>query len=71
MADHPATFTGHTLQGPVHVCVAHAQRLERVMRALGVHVTFTSAPEGAQCSNCERVAAEAAEDARHTGGSHG
>ena len=54
MADHPATFTGHTLQGPVHVCVEHAQELERVMRALGVRVMFTAAPDGAQCSNCER-----------------
>ncbi len=59
MTEHPAVFTAHTVQGPVHVCVGHAQKLEHVMRAMGVRVTFTAAPDEAQCSNCEHEAKRA------------
>ena len=55
----PATFTAHTPSGPTHCCVAHARKLEGLMRLLGAHVNFTKAPDGAQCANCENEAAKA------------
>ena len=51
-----ATFTMHTVQGPIHCCVKHARQLESVMRMLGAHTSATKAPDGAVCGNCENEA---------------
>ena len=51
-----ATFTMHTVQGPIHCCVKHARQLESVMRMLGAHTSATKAPDGAVCENCENEA---------------
>ncbi len=54
--EHPATFTMHTVQGPIHCCVKHARQLESVMRMLGAHTSATKAPDGSVCGNCENEA---------------
>jgi len=51
-----ATFTMHTVQGPIHCCVKHARQLESVMRMLGASTSATKAPDGAVCGNCENEA---------------
>lgn len=56
----PATLTGHAVNGPVHVCMLHARKLEGLYRHLGAHINFTRAPDGAECSNCINEAAKAA-----------
>lgn len=56
LPDMPAAFTAYTPSGPTHCCVAHARKLESLMRMLGAHVNFTKAPDGAQCANCENEA---------------
>lgn len=48
----PAVFTAHTPTGPVPCCMAHAKALQNLMRFMGAHINFTSAPEGAECTNC-------------------
>lgn len=56
LPDMPAKFLAITPTGPVPCCVAHARKLEGVMRILGVRVSFTAAADGEQCTNCENEA---------------
>ena len=50
MLKHPAEFTVHTPQGPVHACIKHARQIEGLMRMLGAHTHAVKAPDGAECA---------------------
>jgi hypothetical protein len=47
-----AEYTVHWPTGPVRVCDVHRARLERVGRALGVHVGVEDYDGGGVCTNC-------------------
>jgi hypothetical protein len=32
--------------------MAHAKALQKLMRFMGAHINFTSAADGAECTNC-------------------
>src|SRR5688572_29191649 len=45
---HPAEFTMHTPNGPVHCCVKHARQMEQLYaRAFGLRLPATKAPDEA------------------------
>jgi hypothetical protein len=49
---YPATKTCHWVTGPVHACDDHAEQLLALGGFMGTHVAVTTAPDGAECSNC-------------------
>ena len=49
----PATKIVHWPSGPVAACNNHATQLMLLAQVMGMHVGIESAPEGAECKNCE------------------
>ena len=50
--DFPATKIAHWPGRDTACCDEHAVQIQGVGKVIGYPVSFTAAPEGAQCDNC-------------------